>query len=50
MLPERIVPEDETIELLVKPYAPRVLLDRVRAALARRAEGRLPRPADTPAD
>ncbi len=40
VLPENVVPEDESIELLVKPYAPRVLLDRVRAALARRAEGR----------
>jgi PAS domain S-box-containing protein len=40
MLPESVVPEDETIELLLKPYAPRVLLDRIRAALSRRAEAR----------
>jgi PAS domain S-box-containing protein len=40
MLPDSLVPADEGIELLVKPYAPRLLLDRVRAALARRAEGR----------
>jgi PAS domain S-box-containing protein len=40
MLPEDVVPENENIELLVKPYAPRALLDRVRTTLARRAEGR----------
>jgi PAS domain S-box-containing protein len=40
MLPDSVVPEDESIELLLKPYPPRVLLDRVRTALARRAEGR----------
>ncbi len=40
MLPGSVVPDDENIELLVKPYAPRVLLDRVRAAMTRRAEAR----------
>ena len=40
MLPGSVVPEDESIELLVKPYPPRVLLERVRTALAKRAEGR----------
>jgi len=40
MLPDSVVREDETIELLVKPYSPRLLLERVRASLARRADGR----------
>jgi PAS domain S-box-containing protein len=50
MLPDSVVPEDESIELLLKPYPPRVLLDRVRTALARRAEGRRYRRADTPTE
>jgi PAS domain S-box-containing protein len=40
MLPGSSVPDDENIELLVKPYPPGLLLDRVRLALARRAEAR----------
>jgi two-component system, cell cycle sensor histidine kinase and response regulator CckA len=39
MLADSAVPDDESIELLLKPYAPRLLLDRVRAVLAR-APGR----------
>jgi PAS domain S-box-containing protein len=40
MLPESLSQDDESIDLLVKPYAPRTLLDRVRAAIARRADTR----------
>jgi PAS domain S-box-containing protein len=40
MLPDSEAADDDGIELLVKPYAPRVLLDRVRMALARRADAR----------
>jgi two-component system cell cycle sensor histidine kinase/response regulator CckA len=36
-LTDSAVPDEESLELLLKPYAPRVLLERVRAVLAARA-------------